>query len=232
MREGGDEDGDTDGRVLSADELDITEQEEVAPLGEGRFVVGSDGPPAAPDEATGDASTSARRPEPADNPAPDEDEGVDDGTDPDPNATQTDDGGTTADADPASDDSATDDEGDITGRDVKSWLSEELTRHDTTYAHHVAAKAGDDVANQQLATDDIGAAFDGLLVWYARQVATDTPVDEALGILLSESGVRVRYPTARLVEYVEAKGLGPDDSIGDLVAAVSEDDGLVFTKRQ
>ena len=217
MREGGDEDGDADGRVLSADELDISEQEEVASLGEGRFVVGSDGPPAAPD-ATGGVSS---QPEPADNPTADEDAD----TDPSP----AEDSETT----PGRDDSTNSAEPtDVTGRDVKSWLAGELTRHDSAYAYHIAAKADGDVANQQLATDDIGAAFDGLLVWYARQVATDTPVDEALGILLAESGVRVRYPTSRLVEYLDSKDLGPEDSIGDLVTAVAEDDGLVFTKRQ
>jgi hypothetical protein len=211
MPEGGDDDGDADGRVLSADELDISEQEEVASLGDGRFVVGSDGPPEAPDVSTGNDASSTDRPAPAEQPQEESEDGADDSA----HAAKT-----VGDAD------------EITGRDVKSWLADELVHHDSAYAYHIAAKADGDVANQQLATDDIGAAFDGLLVWYARQVATDTPVDEALGILLSESGVRVRYPTARLVEYLDAKDLGPEDSISDLVAAVSEDDGLVFTKRQ
>lgn len=120
----------------------------------------------------------------------------------------------------------------ISGVDVKRWLGDELSAHDSTYAYHITAKSGGDVNHQQLATDDIGSAFDGLLVWYARQVADDTPVDEALGILLAESSVQVKYPTARLVAYLEEQGLGPEDSIGDLVSTVSEDDGIVFPRRR
>ena len=231
MREGGGEEDDDEGRVLSADELDISEQEEVASLGEGRFVVGSDGPPAAPEEAVESSSSDVRRPEPADDQSADEDADVDSdsdtGADSDTNA-GSDRKPTRTRADPTAGEASTG----IAGRDVKSWLADELTSHDSTYAYHITAKSGADVANQQLATDDISAAFDGLLVWYARQVATDTPVDEALGILLAESRVKARYPTSRLVEYLDSKDLGPEDSISDLVAAVAEDDGLVFTKRQ
>jgi hypothetical protein len=200
MVSGGD-DGD-DGRVLSPDELDIEEQDEVAAIGEGRFVVGSDGEPNVDESDDG---------EPATQPEPTGDGQAEVTTDPE---------------------QAEPDDPQITGRDVKEWLADELASHDSDYAYHIAAKYGDDIAHQQMATDDVGAAFDGLLVWYARQVAGDTPVDEALGILLGESSVNIRYPTGRLIAFLEHNDLGPNDSIRDLVDTVSQQDGLVLPRQR
>lgn len=205
MANGGD--ADPDEPVLSPEELDIEAREEVASIGEDRYVIGADGTPDPPDpervedETGGDATDEAAG------------------------------GGA---AEPESDRASDAGSGDveITGRDVKRWLAEELAEHDSAYAYRIAAKSGRSVTHQQLATDDIGAAFDGLLVWYAQQVAAGTPVDEALGILLSESSVQVRYPTERLIAYLEQHDLGPEDSIGDLVQTVSDEDGLVFPRRR
>ncbi|CQH54945.1 uncharacterized protein HHUB_2156 [Halobacterium hubeiense] len=210
-------DPDADETVLSPDELDIEAREEVASIGEDRYVIGPDGPPDTPEtDDNGDSTDDATS------------DGDDTATEPDQSDIE--------DADETPEQSATSDDTDaveeITGRDVKRWLVDELDEHDSEYAYRIAAKSGDSVNHQQLATDDIGAAFDGLLVWYAQQVAAGTPVDEALGILLSESSVQARYPTSRLVAYLEAHDLGPDDSIADLVETVSEHDGLVFPKRR
>lgn len=196
MVPGGDQDDD---RVLSPDELDIEEQEEVAAIGEGRYVIGPDGPPNAPAEG--------------------ELEDVDAGDQ-------------SADETPAAEQpqQQAPPEPQVTGRDVKEWLGEELESHDAQYAYHIAAKYGDNVAHQQLATDDVGAAFDGLLVWYARQLAGSTSIDRALGILLGESSVQVKYPTKRLIAYLEANDLGPDDSIRELVETVDQQDGLSFPR--
>jgi hypothetical protein len=204
MVTGGDQDDD---RVLSPDELDIEEEEDVAAIGEGRYVIGSDGPP--------DASAA---------------DSADDG-----DSGSGGDGAPTRESDASGDDPVPADvdeppEPQVTGRDVKEWLGEELESHDAEYAYHIAAKYGDSVAHQQLATDDVGAAFDGLLVWYARQLAGSTSIDRALGILLGESSVQVKYPTKRLIAYLEDNGLGPDDSIRELVETVDEDDGLRFPR--
>lgn len=231
MAEGGDPDGDE--RVLSPDELDIEEEERVASLGDGRYVIGSDGPPAAPDtggsQNDAGASGGADRSANARGESPSSEEPFEQAT-PEGGATSSESdsesafqaSGTTADARGTPR---------LTGSQVKNWLTDELATHDSNYAYHIAAKSGGSVTHQQLATDDIGNAFDGLLVWYARQVAGGTPVDEALGILLSESTVQVRYPTSRLVAYLEEQDLGPEDSIGDLVEAISAEDGLVFPQR-
>jgi hypothetical protein len=202
-------DPDADETVLSPDELDIEAREEVASIGDDRYVIGPDGPPSAPE--------------------PDSDEGGDSDATDEPDQTEADD---EEESERAADANDSDDAGGVSGRDVKRWLGDELDEHDSEYAYRIAAKSGGSINHQQLATDDIGAAFDGLLVWYAQQVAAGTPVDEALGILLSESSVQARYPTSRLVAYLEAHDLGPDDSIRDLVETVSENDGLVFPKRR
>jgi hypothetical protein len=202
MVSGGDQDD--DGRVLSPDELDIEEQEEVAAIGEDRYVIGPDGPPEAPEEgaADGDDGSGDANQEPEQESASPQ-ESAEPAAPPEPQ---------------------------VTGRDVKEWLAEELESHDSDYAYHIAAKYGDDISHQQLATDDVGAAFDGLLVWYARQLAGSTSIDRALGILLGESSVQVKYPTKRLIAYLEANDLGPDDSIRELVETVDDQDGMKFPR--
>ncbi|GAA0276724.1 DUF7500 family protein [Halobacterium noricense] len=206
-------DPDADETVLSPDELDIEAREEVAAIGEDRYVIGPDGPPKPPEtDDSGDEGSDGDAAEESDQPEADDE---------------------SAEAsERATDANSPVDAGEVSGREVKRWLGDELDEHDSEYAYRIAAKSGDSINHQQLATDDIGAAFDGLLVWYAQQVAAGTPVDEALGILLSESSVQARYPTSRLVAYLEAHDLGPDDSIRDLVETVSENDGLVFPKRR
>lgn len=204
MVSGGDQDD--DGRVLSPDELDIEEQDEVASIGEDRYVIGPDGPPDAPEEGAADSDAGSG--------------GGDANREPKQEAT----------TDQQSAEPAAPPEPQVTGRDVKEWLSEELESHDSDYAYHIAAKYGDDISHQQLATDDVGAAFDGLLVWYARQLAGSTSIDRALGILLGESSVQVKYPTKRLIAYLEANDLGPDDSIRELVETVDDQDGMKFPR--
>lgn len=214
MPKGGDSDADKN--VLSPDELDIEAREEVASIGDDRYVIGFEGSPDVPDSADDSAAT----------------ESTTDGDDDSADEADRETGGDADDGPSSSRSNRHSRKRRITGRDVKRWLGEELAGHDSAYAYHIAAKSRGAVNHQQLATDDIDTAFDGLLVWYARQVANGTPVDEALGILLAESSVKVRYPTERLVAYLDAHDLDPDDSIQDLVEAVDDEDGLVFPRRE
>jgi hypothetical protein len=64
------------------------------------------------------------------------------------------------------------------------------------------------------------------VLWYAQQVDSDTPVEDILGILLREANVPIRYPPESLRDLIRSTGLGPDDTIADLLAAVDEDDGV------
>jgi hypothetical protein len=77
-----------------------------------------------------------------------------------------------------------------------------------------------------MASNDLVTIFESLILWYAQQVDSDTPVEEILGILLMEANVPIRYPPESLKELVKSSGLEPDDTIADLVAAVDEEDGV------
>jgi hypothetical protein len=233
MPSGGDQDSDE--RVLSPDELDIEEEEDVASLGDGRYVIGSDGPPDTDDvsQSTEESSGTPESPPDAnqfEQARPDQQAPSHSGTADSQQSPSDSQQSPKASTQGGSSERRPNEP--LTGREVKDWLGDELANHSSSYAYHIAAKSVGSVTHQQLATDDVGAAFDGLLVWYARQLSEGTPVDEALGILLAESTVQVRYPTSRLVSYLEAHDLGPEDSIGDLVDAVSAEGGLVFPKQQ
>ena len=198
-----------EGSVLSPEELDIASEERVAEIEEGRYVIGPDGPPDADESSTSQTEdvdseqSRARTLEDLERDASRESSVLS--------------GDLTDDA--------------STGVRVKRWISEDLERTDSQYAYRIAAKTGDAISHQQLASDDIGTAFDGLLMWYAQQVADGTPVEEALGILLSESRIRVRYPITGLLAYLEANELSPDDSIAELLDTIRETDGLAFPLR-
>lgn len=55
------------------------------------------------------------------------------------------------------------------------------------YAFDLAAKEGDGVERTRIASDDVRAAFDGLLRWYAARVAPDRPPERVLSVLARES---------------------------------------------
>jgi len=111
---------------------------------------------------------------------------------------------------------------------VKQWLEDDLDGASARYGFHVAAKAEGAVSHQQMFSDDVGTVFDGLLRWYAQQLTTETAVEDVLGILLTESNVRVRYSPSCLQAILEAYDLGPEDTIADLFEAVEDDRGMVF----
>jgi hypothetical protein len=111
---------------------------------------------------------------------------------------------------------------------VKKWLEADLDSTSARYAFHVTAKSDDAISHQQMFSDDVGTVFDGLLRWYAQQLTTETAVEDVLGILLTESNVRVRYSPSCLQAILESYDLGPDDTIQDLFEAVQDDRGMVF----
>jgi hypothetical protein len=111
---------------------------------------------------------------------------------------------------------------------VKQFLEDDLKAASSRYGFHVTAKAENAISHQQLSSDDVGTVFDGLLRWYAQQLTTETAVEDVLGILLTESNVRVRYSPSCLQAILEAYDLGPEDTIADLVEAVQDDRGMVF----
>jgi hypothetical protein len=190
-----------DDSVLRPEDLDFREEKEVAELDESRFVIGAEGRPQVSESTGRDRNR---------------DSGLDELWSEKRDREQTED------TDPPTQSR------ELSGSDVKRWIGANLRRTDSQYAYRLAAKTGEEISHQQLASDDIGMAFDGLLLWYAQQVGEGTAVEDTLGILLSESNVRVRYPVTSLLAYLETHDLDAEDSIGALLEAVRDQDGLVL----
>lgn len=194
MPQGGEEPPDAggnadEGPILSPEELDISEDDHVRELEDGRYVVSPDGPisdpvPSPPDgrEAAGPTRAGPSGPEAS---------------------------AATLDQDA-----------------VHDWLARSFEDTTSRYGFDVTATFDGRVAQRRMASNDVTTIFESLILWYAQQIETDTPVEEVLGILLMESTVPIRYPPASLERLVATTDLEPGDSIADLLAAVEADDGV------
>ncbi|MFC4360167.1 hypothetical protein ACFO0N_19635 [Halobium salinum] len=239
---------DPEGRVLDPSELDFSERDEVSDLGEGRFIVsaGSDGGP-------GDVSDPAGAvPSPSESsprtPAPTEQGAVGaDGADEASNAgngsrdavEDTDEANAAPPPDSAS-------EGDrsrrpnsrepvesepVDGEAVSEWLTESMTDNGFDYGFDATLKHDGEVMRHRMDSTEAEATFETLLLWYARQVDDDRPVEETLGRLLADSEVPVTFPPDALVTMLCHHGLSRDDTIDDLLGAVKRDGGLQLSTR-
>lgn len=216
--------GPPDERILAPDELDITDDEKVEEIDDGKFVIGTEGKPKVPPEERssgtegadtgthareGSPETGTAQPSGSDRPAQGSERQED-----------------TFDRRPGAGNEQSSQE--LQASEVRRFVSDELRRTDGHYAYRIAAKTGNSISHHQLASDDIGIAFDGLLMWYAQQVSSNTTVEVALGLLLAKSNIRIRYPTKLLTAYLQQHDLSPDDDIGDLLEVIRSQEGLVF----
>jgi hypothetical protein len=172
-----------EGPVLAPDELDISDDDHVTEIDDGRYVV-------SPEERTADEQLGPRDDAEA--------------------AEHSDDQPATA----------------IDRRTVRAWLAEDLGGAESRYGYDVTASFGDAVRHRRMVSNDVVTIFESLVLWYAQQIDSTTPVEEVLGILLMEANVPVRYPVAGLQQLVESTDLGPDDTIADLVREVDDDEGF------
>jgi hypothetical protein len=193
-----------EGPILSPDELDISDDEHVTQLDEGRFVV-------SPESRTGGSKSSTPdQPEPSsEQPEPDELQSQPTPKpQPQPAPEQT--------------------RNEVTREEVHEWLRESFADGGSRYGFDVTGIFDGSVSQRRMASNDVVTIFESLVLWYAQQIDNDTPVEEVLGILLMESNVPVRYPPQSLKKLVKSTGLGPEDTIADLLAAVDEDDGVTL----
>jgi len=200
-----------EGPVLSPEEIDISDDERVRELEEGRFVVSSGDPIAEPDDEpagqiegeTGGAPAPSREEQAAEpEPAPE----------PTPQSTGT--------------DAAAAPQPELTARSVHNWLSDDLAAVNSRYGFDITAAFDGAVSQQRMVSNDVVTIFETLVMWYAQQVDRNTPIEEVLGILLTEANVPVEIPPAALQNALVDSDLSPDDSIADLMTAVRENDGL------
>lgn len=177
-----------DGPILSPEELDISDDEHVTEIDDGRYVVSPNDPISDSAGTTSDTELDAGQSEPA---------------------------------------ATTDDERvELDHRTVHQWLTGHLEDANSRYGFDMTAKFDGRVQQRQMMSNDVVTIFESLMLWYAQQIDSGTPVEEILGILLMESNVPIRYPPASLQNVLDATDLTPEDSIADLIEAVSEDDGL------
>lgn len=176
-----------EGDILSPEELDIAEDENVVEIDEGRYVISPhDSTPSVPADDSQQSETSdAAEPE----------------SRPDP---------------------------ELTTSDVHDWLRDHVSEADAAYGFDVTAAFEDTVTRRELYSDDVVTTFEGLLVWYAQHAGGNTPVEEALGILLMEANVPIRYPPATIKALIAAHDLAPTDSIADLIHAIEAEEAIRF----
>jgi hypothetical protein len=189
-----DEADESEDAVLSPEELDISDDQHVAELDEGRYLISPDGP--AEDADAGSVEVHNH------------------------------------DADSAGSSGADTDSGALDAAAVNEWLDDHVGSSGAAYGFHATACFEGRVARQELYSDDVVTTFENLLTWYVREVGRDTPVEEALGILLLEASVPVQFPTDALESVVEREGLSADDSVADLLAAVERRGGLRLPSRR
>ena len=183
------------GKVLSPEELDVSESEYVEELDEeGRYVVSpGGGPPNVPDSvgeaddagrSSGDAGGAGR---------PDSQAGGLAGGMRSPEAART-------------------------------LLAEELSRSNARYGLDIVAEFEGDTARHRPVSDDVISTFESLVRWYASHVTDGTPPDEVVEILLRESTFETG-DTPNLAKLLQTHDLDRTDSIEDLVAAIREEAG-------
>jgi hypothetical protein len=178
--------GPEEGPILSPEELDISDDEHVTQLDEGRFVVSP--------EKRDTKEAQQQQPQPTPEPQPEQ---------------QTD---STA--------------SELDQEQVHQWLRESFEGPGSRYGFDVTATFDGSVSQRRMASNDVVTIFESLILWYAQQIDNNTPVEEILGILLMEANVPIRYPPQSLQKLVQKTGLGPDDTIADLLAAVEDGDGV------
>ncbi|WP_229113514.1 DUF7500 family protein [Halapricum desulfuricans] len=205
----GEDPSEDDGRVLAPEELDISEDEHVAEIDDGRYVVSPDDPIDDPPTASadsGDTRQHERESEPDRQPETDQSPGR--GSD--LFATDSQSGGDSGSAS-------------LDAGEVDRWLQEKFRDADSRYGFHVTATFDGRVFQRRMMSNDVVTIFESLILWYAQHIDSETPVEEILGILLTETNVPISYPTESLSRAIKAHGLGPDDSIGELLEAIDED---------
>jgi len=111
----------------------------------------------------------------------------------------------------------------ITNENVSKFLAQSLANASGDYGFDATLNVEGNVNRGRMTSDDIGETLETLLRWYARQTTDEVEPEHVLGIILAGSDLAVEYPVQSAYEVVKQHGLGPEDSISDLLAAVREE---------
>ena len=111
----------------------------------------------------------------------------------------------------------------LTNENVSKFLAKSLAKTSGDYGFDATVNIEGNVNRGRMTSDDIGETLETLLRWYARQTTDEVEPEHVLGIILAGSDLAVEYPVQSAYEVVKQHGLGPDDTISDLLAAVREE---------
>jgi len=213
-----------DGKVLSPEELDITDSEHVTELEDGRYVVSSERVDAQPrTESAAEPRSKTDEPEAGVHAEGEATTGRSDrpGSAPNRSANA---GGQSRDRESGAREEHADTRHELTRERLHDELAASFEESSARYGFDVTASFDGEIRQRRMASNDLVTVFESLLLWYAQQVDADTPVEEVLGILLAEANAPVRYPPESLHRLIKRSGLEPEDSIADLLRAI-EDEG-------
>lgn len=185
------------GKVLTPEELGITDSEYVEPLDDdGRYVVSPGGGPpnVSKSAAEGDSPTPDRRGRsersgPTDRPTPSGPRDRDQQGAP------------------------------VSPEAARSLLADELALADASYGIDIVARFDGETVRHRTVSNDVVGTFENLVQWYARHITDDTPADQVIEILLNEASFGTGSEP-NLAELLDAHDLDSTDSIADLVEAI------------
>ena len=109
---------------------------------------------------------------------------------------------------------------------VSRWLANSFNGDGFDYGIDATLHANGDTTRQRMVSNDVTATFDTLVSWFASNAGPSSPTPEAIGLLLAASETTVDLPPVVIKRFAASQGLSASDSIGDLVRAAEEEGGF------
>ena len=109
---------------------------------------------------------------------------------------------------------------------VSRWLASSFDDDGFAYGSDATLFADGNTTRQRMVSNDVTATFDALVTWFAANAGPSSPTPEALGLLLVASETTVDVPPVAIKRFAASQGLTASDSIGDLVRAAEEANGF------
>ncbi|MFC5278042.1 hypothetical protein ACFPM1_04585 [Halorubrum rubrum] len=207
---------DHDAPPADPDDLDFTDDESVVEIGEGRYVVGTDGRP----------NVRRRSPDPEPDPGPADGSGFRSPANPSPADEREPVAGEQARAGGGAGSSGDRGNGGVDCRAVSRWLAESFDDDGFDYGVDVTLHAKGSTARNRMVSNDVTATFDNVLSWFVANAGPGTDPAEALGLLLVAADTPIDVPPVAIKRFAADQGLSANDSIGDLIRAAEDAGGF------
>ena len=223
---------DPDSTPADPEDLDFTDDENVVEIGEGRYVVGTNGRPnvgsgrpsrdTAPPQGAGAANAGESGFESPTTPSP--------AADRDPIAGEPQAAGSESAADGPGSTAGTGAGagagGTIDRQAVSRWLASSFEHDGFDYGFDATLHANGSTSRNRSTSNDVVATFDTLLSWFVSNAGPESPPPEAIGLLLVAADTPVELPPVTIKRFAASHGLSADDSIGDLIRAAEDAGGF------